>query len=127
MPCDRPRLALPSPHGARLVQLLPVEIWENVRAFSQSAKTTPFVILLAAYYLLLFRYTRQSDLVIGSASLGRGPREIETLIGFFFNNFVLRIDFEGYTTVIELVERVRETVLGTFAHENVPLERLVEA
>jgi amino acid adenylation domain-containing protein len=127
MPCDRPRLALPSPHGARLVQLLPVEIWENVRAFSQSAKTTPFVILLAAYYLLLFRYTRQSDLVVGSASLGRGRSEIDKLIGLFINNLVLRINLEGDPTVIELVERVRETVLGAFAHENVPLERLVEA
>ncbi|HEY1576143.1 MAG TPA: amino acid adenylation domain-containing protein [Terracidiphilus sp.] len=127
VPCDRSRPANPSPHGARLIQLLPTHIWEKVRAFSQSANTTPFGTLLAAYYLLLFRYTRQNDLVVGSASLGRGRSEIDGLIGLFINNLVLRTNLEGDPTITELVERVRETVLGAFAHENVPLERLVEA
>jgi amino acid adenylation domain-containing protein len=127
LPYDRPRPANPSPHGSRLIQLLPGPIWEKVRAFSQSVNTTPFVTLLAAYYLLLFRYTRQSDLVVGSASLGRARAEIDGLIGLFINNLVLRTNLEGDPKITELVERVRETVLAAFAHENVPLERLVEA
>jgi amino acid adenylation domain-containing protein len=127
MPADRPRPAKPSPDGGRLLQLLPPETLETVRRFSQSANTTPFVTLLAAFYLLLFRYTRQNDLVIGSVSSGRGPSEIAGLIGLFINNLVLRISLEDDPTVTELIDRVRETVLGAFANENVPLERLVEA
>jgi len=127
MPADRPRPAKPSPDGGRLLQFLPPETLENVRRFSQSANTTPFVTLLAAFYLLLFRYTRQNDLVIGSVSSGRGPSEIGGLIGLFINNLVLRVSLEDDPTVTELIDRVRETVLGAFANENVPLERLVEA
>ena len=127
MPTDRPRPAKPSPNGGRLLQLLPPETLENVRRFSHSANTTPFVTLLAAFYLLLFRYTRQNDLVVGSASSGRGRSEIEGLIGLFINNLVLRVSLEDDPTVTELIGRVRETVLGAFANENVPLERLVEA
>jgi len=77
MPPDRARPGKPSPDGGRLVQLLPPEILENVRRFSHSANTTPFVSLLAAFYLLLFRYTRQNDLIVGSASSGRGRSEVE--------------------------------------------------
>jgi amino acid adenylation domain-containing protein len=127
MPADRPRSAKPSPDGGCLIQLLPPETLENVRRFSQSANTTPFVTLLAAFYLLLFRYTRQNDLVIGSASAGRGNSEIAGLIGLFINNLVLRINLEDDPTVTELIGRVRETVLGAFANENIPLQRLVEA
>ncbi len=127
MPTDRPRPAKPSPNGGRLLQLLPPETLESVRRFSHSANTTPFVILLAAFYLLVFRYTRQNDLVVGSASSGRGRSEIDGLIGLFINNLVLRVSLEDDPTVTELIGRVRDTVLGAFANENVPLERLVEA
>lgn len=127
MPSDRPRPANPSPDGGRLLQILPPEIFDKVRRFSQSAKTTNFVTLLAAYYLLLFRYTRQTDLVVGSVSSGRGAPEIEGLIGIFINNLVLRVRLESDYTVADMVERVRETVLGAFTNENVPLERIVEA
>jgi amino acid adenylation domain-containing protein len=127
MPPDRPRPAKPSANGGRLVQFLPPEILENVRRFSHSANTTPFVSLLAAFYLLLFRYTRQNDLIVGSASSGRGRSEVEGLIGLFINNLVLRISLEDDPTVTQLIDRVRETAQGAFGNENVPLERLVEA
>jgi amino acid adenylation domain-containing protein len=127
MPADRPRPTKPSPDGSSLLQLLPTETLENVRRFSQSVNATPFVTLLAAFYLLLFRYTRQDDLVIGSASAGRGNSEIGGLIGLFISNLVLRISLEDDPTVTVLMARVRETVLGAFANENIPLQRLVEA
>ena len=121
LPTDRPRPQKPSPNGGRLLQFLPPETLESVRRFSQSANTTPFVTLLAAFYLLLFRYTRQNDLVVGSASSGRGRSEIDGLIGLFINNLVLRVSLEDDPTVTELIGRVRETVHGAFANENVPL------
>lgn len=127
LPADRPRPTNPSQNGGRSLQFLPGEVLEEVRRFSLSSSTTPFVVLLSAFYLLLHRYTRQADLTVGSASSGRGRSETEALIGLFIRNLVLRVNVEDDPSVRDLMGRARETVLGAFAHENLSLERIVEA
>ena len=87
---------------------------------------TLFMTLLAAFKALLWRYTGQNDVVIGSPIANRNRAEIEELIGFFVNMLVLRTDVSGATTFRELLHRVREVCLQAYAHQDLPLEQLVE-
>jgi non-ribosomal peptide synthetase component F len=82
--------------------------------------------LLAGFKALLIRYTGQTDIVVGTPVANRQYQELEVLIGFFVNTLVLRTDVSGDPTFNELVSRVRETALGAYAHQDLPLERLVE-
>ena len=82
--------------------------------------------LLAAFQTLLYRYTGQEDIVVGSPIAGRNRTEIEELIGFFVNTLVLRADLSGNPTFQELLARVRETALEAYAHQDLPFEKLVE-
>jgi amino acid adenylation domain-containing protein len=82
--------------------------------------------LLAAFQTLLYRYTQQEDIVVGSAIANRNRGEIEGLIGFFVNSLVLRSDLSGNPTFLELLDRVREVALGAYAHQDLPFEKLVE-
>ena len=82
--------------------------------------------LLAAFKILLHRYTDQDDIVIGTPIANRNRLEIEGLIGFFVNTLVMRTDLSGNPTFRELVRRVREVCLGAYAHQDLPFERLVE-
>ena len=83
--------------------------------------------LLAAFKALLYQYTGQTDLVIGSPIAGRNRPEIEGLIGFFVNTLVLRSDLSGNPSFRELLKRVREVCLGAYAHQELPFQKLVEA
>jgi len=82
--------------------------------------------LLAAFQILLYRYTGQNDVAVGSPIAGRGRSEIEGLIGFFVNMLVLRSDLSGNPTFRELLSRVRKTALCAYEHQDVPFEKLVE-
>src|SRR4030095_10611477 len=85
-----------------------------------------FMVLLAAFDVLLARITGQVDLVVGTPVAGRTRPEMERLIGLFLNTLVLRTDLSGEPTFREVVRRVRETTLAAFDHQEVPFERLVE-
>jgi amino acid adenylation domain-containing protein len=126
-PPDRPRPARMTYRGNRRERLLPAEVADAVQALARTERTTSFVVYLAAFLVLLHRYTGLTDTVVGSPSANRGRFETEPLIGFFATMLVLRTDLSGDPTARELLGRVRDVVRGAFAHGELPFERLVDA
>ena len=126
LPSDRPRPPVMTFRGTRLRQKLPLELFESVRLFSVAENVTPFITLLAVFKILLFRYTGQSNIIVGSVTAGRSRPELEKLAGLFLNNLALLTDLSGDPTVREVLGRVRETAFGAFAHEDVPFDHLAE-
>ena len=98
MPTDRPRPAVMGSAGERQTRLIPPATHEALKALGKTAGTTSFMTLLAAFHLLLHRYTGQDDISVGSPMAGRTRGETETLIGFFLNTLVLRVDLSGDPT-----------------------------
>ncbi len=127
LPADRPRPRTPTYRGAGVGMLWSPELARGLTALSQREGVTLFMTLLAAFGVLLHRYTGLDDLLIGSPIAGRNRREVEGLIGFFVNTLALRVDLRGDPTFRELLRRVRETTLGAYAHQDLPFEKLVEA
>ena len=125
LPTDRSRPALQSFRGAQQVVHFPPQLRDQLKALSQREGATLFMTLLAAFNALLTRYTGQEDLVVGSPLAGRTRTETEALIGFFVNTLVLRTDVSGNPTFRELLQRVRDTALGAYSHQDVPFEKLV--
>ncbi|MDY7076205.1 MAG: amino acid adenylation domain-containing protein [Chloroflexota bacterium] len=126
LPTDRPRPAIQTYNGAHLSFYLSKELSEALKASSRREDTTLFMTLLAAFQALLYRYTRQEDIGVGTPIANRNRAEIEGLIGFFVNTLVMRTDLSGEPTFRELLERVREVALGAYAHQDVPFEMLVD-
>ncbi|MBD1892511.1 non-ribosomal peptide synthetase [Coleofasciculus sp. FACHB-SPT9] len=126
LPTDKPRPAAPTYQGATQFLELPKSLSEELEALSQRQGVTLFMTLLAAFQTLLYRYTQQEDIVVGSPIANRNRREIEGLIGFFVNSLVLRTNLSGNPTFLELLSRVREVALGAYAHQDLPFEKLVE-
>ncbi|HEU4795498.1 MAG TPA: condensation domain-containing protein, partial [Pyrinomonadaceae bacterium] len=126
LPTDRPRPALQSFNGARHSFALSHDVSTRLVELSRREDATPFMTLLAAFYVLLYRYTDETDIVVGTPVANRNRRELESLIGFFVNTLALRVDLSGNPTFRELLARVREVSLGAFAHQDLPFEMLVE-
>lgn len=126
LPTDKPRPALQSMHGATHRVFMSRDLGERLHAFSRAEGVTLYMTLLAAFNVLLARYTGQDEIVVGSPIAGRALKETEPLIGHFLNTLVLRTDLSGEPTFSELVKRVREVTLEAYAHQDVPFERLVE-
>jgi amino acid adenylation domain-containing protein/non-ribosomal peptide synthase protein (TIGR01720 family) len=111
--------------GAQLF-LLSAETTDRLRDLCRRDDVTPFMVLLAAYYTLLYRYTGQDDIVIGTTIANRNRSELEDLIGFFANTLALRTRLSGNPTFHDVLRAVRETALGAYAHQDLPFERLVD-
>ena len=126
LPTDRPRPTLQSYRGATQLLQVPKSLTEALLALSQQLGVTLFITLLAAFQTLLYRYTGQEDIAVGSPIANRNRSELESLIGFFVNSLVLRTDLSGNPTFRELLARVREVALGAYAHQDLPFEKLVE-
>jgi len=126
LPTDRPRPAIATYRGGRQIETLPSGLVAAVGALGRRLRATPFMVFLAVFKALMARYCRQPDVVVGTAIAGRTRLETEGLIGFFVNTLVLRTDLSGDPTVTELVERVRQTALGAYGHQETPFERLVQ-
>jgi amino acid adenylation domain-containing protein len=126
LPCDYTRPAVQSFQGARQSFVLSEELTTALNAASRRHGTTLFMTMLAAFKVLLHRYSGQSDIVVGTPIAGRNYREIENLIGFFVNTLVLRTDLSGNPSFSELIARVRKVALDAYAHQDVPFEMLVE-
>ncbi len=127
LPTDRARPPAQSYRGARHALALSPELSAAIRQLSQRERVTPYMLLLAAFQVLLARYSGQDDIAVGSPIAGRTRSEFEGLIGFFVNTLVLRTDVSGNPRFSELLARVRETALEAYAHQEVPFEKLVEA
>ena len=126
LPTDRPRSVLPQQQGARQAMTIPSMLSSRLAASSQQEGTTLFMTLLAAFQILLQRYSGQEDFAIGTPIANRTRVETEGLIGLFVNTLVLRADVKGDPPFRELLQRVRQTTLEAYAHQDVPFERLVE-
>ncbi|SRR5579883_3433341 len=126
LPTDRPRPAVPNYRGSQQFIELPSSLTQALNQLSQKQGVTLFMTLLAAFNLLLYRYTQQEDIAIGSPIANRNRSEIEGLIGFFVNSLVLRTNLWGNPTFKQLLYRVREVTLGAYAHQDLPFEKLVD-
>ena len=127
LPTDRPRPAVQTFAGSYHKFALSVELTDRLVKLSQEQGCTLFMTLLAAYDTLLYRYTGQSDILVGTPIANRDRSEIEGLIGFFVNTLVMRTHLDGNPSFSELLGRVREVALFAYAHQNLPFEMLVEA
>jgi amino acid adenylation domain-containing protein len=126
LPTDRPRPLMKSVRGGRETRVLRTEVAEGLRQLSQERGATLFMSLLAAFKVMLMRYSGQKDIVVGTPIAGRTKRELEGLIGFFVNTLVLRTSLEGDPSFVELLESVREVAIGAYTHQDLPFEKLVE-
>lgn len=125
LPTDLPRPLFKTPRAEQVRHQLDAELAGGLERLARSQRGTLFMVLLAAYQVLLGRHAGQEDVCVGSASAGRGRPELEALIGSFVNTLVLRGDLSGDPTFADLVRRTRGTALEAYAHQDVPFERLV--
>jgi amino acid adenylation domain-containing protein len=125
LPADRPRPPVQTFQGAYESIELPGELAERLRALGRREGATLFLVLLAAFQVLLGRYAGSEDVVVGTPIAGRTRAGTEELIGFFVNTLVLRTDLSGDPSFRDVLRRVREATLGAYEHQDLPFEQLV--
>ena len=127
LPTDRSRPTVQTYRGARQYLELPKTLTEGLQALSCQEGVTLFMVLLAAFYILLYRYTGQDDISVGSPIANRNRDEIKELIGIFINTLVLRTYLGDNPIFRELLGRVRQVALEAYAYQDLPFDQLVEA
>ncbi|GAA1591043.1 non-ribosomal peptide synthetase [Actinoplanes couchii] len=125
LPTDRPRPVVASYRGVTRQFTVGPVVTGALRALAQAEAATLFMVLLAAFKVLLARYTGQTDIVVGAPVANRRSAELDDLVGFFVNTLVLRTDCAGTPSFRDLLGRVRDTTLGAYTHQDLPFERLV--
>ena len=126
LPTDRPRPVMLSSHGGTQTISLSSELRQSLKDVSRQESVTLFMLLMAAFQVLLARYSHQDDILVGTPVAGRTLVETESLIGCFINTLVLRGDLSGNLSLREVIKRTRERALGAFTNQDVPFEKLVE-
>ncbi|RYZ45464.1 MAG: non-ribosomal peptide synthetase, partial [Myxococcaceae bacterium] len=126
LPTDRPRPPEQTFHGAMLPVKFPRGLSESLKALGHKEGVTPFMLLLAAFQVVLHRYSGQESFSIGAPMAGRDQAQLEGLLGIFANTLALRTWLEGNPTFRELLQRVKEGSVRAFAHQHLPFEKLVE-
>lgn len=126
LPLDRARPPRQTFSGARETFTIPAGISSSLNALALTEGATPFMALLAAFKALLLRYSGATDIVVGCPIAGRLKVELEPLIGLFVNTLAMRTDLSGDPTFRQLLARVRDTAIGAYAHQDLPLEKLIE-
>ena len=126
LPTDRPRPTTHSWHGATEELIFESQVRAALKEFAQSEGATLFMVSMAAFQALLWRYTSQDSILVGTPTAARSQIEIENLVGFFVNTLVFRADFTPDVTFRDLVRQVRACALEAYAHQDVPFEKLVE-
>ncbi|XZN90035.1 MAG: non-ribosomal peptide synthetase [Microcoleus sp.] len=127
LPVDRPRPPVPSYRGAREFLALSPTLSDRLNLLSKQQNVTLFVTLLAAFQTLLYRYTGQENIALGTPIANRNRRELEGLIGFFVNTLVLRTDLSGNPIFLEFLNRAKQVTVSAYTHQDLPFEKLVEA
>jgi condensation domain-containing protein/AMP-binding enzyme len=125
LPADHPRSQRETPQGSHSHFRIPEAVAGQLRELGRRNQASLFMVLLAAWQVLLYRYSTQSDVVVGAPVANRTRLEIEPLIGFFVNTLVLRTDLSGNPAFKEVLTRVRKTTLDAYEHQDVPYEKLV--
>ena len=123
---DHPRPKIQTDNGASYLWRLDKNLSERVVAYARSQGVTLYTLLLAAFQVLLYRCTGQSDVLVGSPMAARGSAEFAHIVGYFTNYVVLRAQVEGRSSFIEFLDQVRTTVLEAQNHQSYPFASLVE-
>ncbi|MET8505486.1 amino acid adenylation domain-containing protein [Streptomyces sp. NPDC004787] len=126
LPTDRPRPPVRTGAGDSLTFGVPAATAEGLRALATRQNASLFMAGLAAFQVLLSRWSRQDDIAVGTPIAGRNRPEVENLVGFFVNTLVMRTDLTANPSFTDLVTQVRETALGAYAHQDLPFDRIVE-
>ncbi|HEY5005975.1 MAG TPA: condensation domain-containing protein, partial [Ktedonobacteraceae bacterium] len=126
LPLDHPRAVVQTYRGAHQTMEASTVVASALQDISRQEGVTLFMLLLAAFQVLLYRYSGQEDIVVGTPITNRNRAEIEGLIGFFSNTVVIRSDLSGNPTFQEFLRQVKDTALGAYANQEVPFEKLVE-
>jgi amino acid adenylation domain-containing protein len=127
LPTDRPRPSIQTGSGSKREILLPADLIEAMRTLGRREGATPYAVFLAAFFVLLRRYTEQDDLIVGSITAGRQRAELEPLIGLFVNTLALRVHTAADLSFRTLLGRVREAATSALANQDVPFEEVAEA
>jgi amino acid adenylation domain-containing protein len=126
LPTDQPRPPIQTHRGAWVNRRLAENLCRSLHELGREEGATLFMVLLAAFDVVLGHYAGQQDVLVGTPIAGRNRTELEGLIGFFVNTLVLRTDLSGNPSFRELIARVKKSALGAFAHQDLPFEKLVD-
>ncbi len=125
-PTDKPRPAMVSHRGKVYQRMIHKNLASGLKSLGEKHQVTLFMTLLSLLQVLLYRYSHQEDIVIGSPMAGRKEKDVEGLIGFFVNTLVLRGNLADRPTFAELLEQAKETTLQAYGHQDIPFEQLVD-
>nr|HMQ60354.1 amino acid adenylation domain-containing protein [Flavilitoribacter sp.] len=126
LPTDFPRPTIRSTRGATMRFRIDSGLTNQLKDLANNSGATLFMTLVAAYKVLLFKYSGQEDICIGTPLANRNYKELEPVVGFFINNLVLRTSLEGGPGFRELLQRVKTSTLSAFRHQDVPFEQIVD-
>lgn len=127
LPLDRPRPAVQSFHGARIKFSFSGELSRNIDRLCNETGVTHFMLLMAAFQVLLSRYSGQTDICVGTPIANRNRVELEPLIGFFVNTLVIRSDLSHNPSFQSFLQEVRRTALDAYAHQDIPFEKILDS
>ncbi len=126
LPTDKPRPRLRSTEGDLLKFHVEQEMVRELKRFAQKQNVTLFMVLLTAYYILLYRYSQQNDLIIGIPTTNRQNEDLEKMIGFFVNTLPVRLQLDVKESIFESLNRIKEASIQAIAHQEYPLDKLLE-
>lgn len=126
LPYDYNRPAVPSFRGDSEMFHLPDGLYSQLRQFGKQQGYTLYMTMLAAYYVMLSRYSQQTDICVGAGAASRNLPELQPIIGMMVNSIVLRTDLSGNPSFLQLLDRVKTTCLGGYSHQDMPFEHLVK-
>ncbi|KAA3662025.1 MAG: amino acid adenylation domain-containing protein, partial [Chloroflexi bacterium] len=126
LPLDRSRAMNTAANGAALHRKMPADLMQGIKQLGRAHGATLFMTVLTAFKALLYRYTGQEDLLIGTSIANRNRAETSSLIGFFVNTLLLRTDISEQPSFADLLDRVRKVAMEAFANQDMPVEKLIE-